>query len=81
MELMRFHESRFKTERDNRCYSFDARRRAIEKIGLAAVRQHRLSELEKQKSEWEREFEARSIVHPSLTPSLMLRIEGVGTNG
>lgn len=80
-ELMRFHQSRFKTERDNRCYTFDARRRAIEKIGIAAVRRHRLGELEKQKSEWEREFEVRSHVHPNLTSSLMLRIEGVGANG
>lgn len=79
-ELIRFHESQIKTERGKKGYSFDARRRAIEKIGLAAVRQHRLGELEKQIMKWEQEVESRSRVHPELTPLLMLRIEGVGAN-
>jgi len=74
------HEKRFKTEIENKHRSFDAKRRAIDKIGLAAVREHRLDELEKEKSEWKRDFEARSHVLPDLMPLIMLRIEGVGPN-
>src|SRR5258708_11861911 len=79
-EMIRFHEKRFKAEIENKHHSFDARRRAIDKIGLAAVREHRLDELEKEKSEWKRDFEARSRVLPDLTPLIMLRIEGAGPN-
>ena len=79
-EMIRFHEKRFKTEIENKHRSFDAKRRAIDKIGLAAVREHRLDELEKEKSGWKRDFEARSRVLPDLMPLIMLRIEGVGPN-
>jgi len=78
--MIRFHEKRFKTEIENKHHSFDARRRAIDKIGVAAEREHRLDELEKENSEWKRDFEARSRVLPDLTPLIMLRIEGVGPN-
>ena len=43
------------------------------------VREHRLDELEKEESEWKRDFEAGSCV-PDLTPLIIIRIEGVGPN-
>ena len=47
---------------------------------LYAESSDRLDELEKEKSEWERDFETRSRVLPDLTPLIMVRIEGVGPN-
>jgi superfamily II DNA or RNA helicase len=79
--ITHFHNGRLKREKENKRYAFEVRRRAIEKIGLAAVRQHRLGELMKEEAEWNRDFEARSTVYPELIARLMLRIEGAGTNG
>ena len=37
-EMIRLHQKRLERERENKHYSFDARRRGIQKIGLAPVR-------------------------------------------
>jgi hypothetical protein len=77
-ELVQFHSGRLGRERENKRYAFDARRRAIERIGLPAVRQHRLNELAKEETAWNLESESRSQVHPELVPRLMVRVEGLG---
>jgi len=77
-ELLRFHHDRLERERENRRYGFETRRRAIERIGLAPVRQHRLNQLLKEEMEWGGESESRCHVHPELTPRLILRVEGLG---
>jgi len=79
-ELIKCHEKRFHTEMENKHRSFDVRRRSIDKIGLAAVRDHRLDDLEKEMSEWKKDFEARLHLLPDLTPLIVLRIEGVRSN-
>jgi superfamily II DNA or RNA helicase len=77
-ELLRFHQGRLERERKNKRYAFDARRRAIERIGLPAVRQHRLNELAKEETAWNLESESRAHVHPELVPRLIIRVEGLG---
>ena len=77
-ELLRFHQGRLKRERQNKRYAFDARRRAIERIGLPALCQHRLNELAKEETAWNLESESRIHVHPELVPRLMIRVEGLG---
>jgi SNF2 family DNA or RNA helicase len=77
-ELLRFHSGRLERERDHKRYAFEARRRAVERIGLPAVRQHRLNELAKEETAWSLESESRAHVHPELVPRLMLRVEGLG---
>jgi hypothetical protein len=77
-ELVRFHQGRLDREIENKRLAFDARRRAIGRIGLPAVRQHRLQELEKEETAWKLESEARRNVHPELVPRLILRVEGLG---
>ncbi|MCA2972179.1 MAG: DEAD/DEAH box helicase [Acidobacteriaceae bacterium] len=77
-ELVRFHNGRLERQRENKRFAFDARRRAIERIGLAGVRQHRLNELDKEETAWKLESETRSHVHPELVPRLILRVEGLG---
>ena len=75
---MRFHHERLERERENKRYAFDARRGAIERIGLPAVRQHRLNELAKEETAWNLESKSRAHVHPELVPRLMIRVEGLG---
>jgi superfamily II DNA or RNA helicase len=77
-ELLRFHQGRLERERETNRFAFDARRRAIERIGLFAVRQHRLNELAKEERAWNLESESRAHVHPELVPRLMIRVEGIG---
>jgi superfamily II DNA or RNA helicase len=77
-ELLRFHQGRLGRERENKRHAFDVRRRAIERIGLPAVRQHRLNELAKEEAAWNLESESRAHVHPDLIPRLILRVEGLG---
>jgi hypothetical protein len=77
-ELLRFHHQRLGREKENKRHAFDARRRAVERIGLPAVRQHRLSELAKEEAAWSIESESRAHVHPELVPRLMVRVEGRG---
>lgn len=77
-ELLQFHHKRLKREKENKRYSFEARRRAIERIGLPAVRQHRLAELDKEETAWHLESESRTLVYPELIPRLILRVEGLG---
>ncbi|HOL72959.1 MAG TPA: helicase-related protein [Bryobacteraceae bacterium] len=77
-ELQRFHRKRLEREVENKRFSLETRRRAIERIGLPAVRQHRLNELAREEATWSREAEARAHVHPELIPRLVLRVEGLG---
>jgi superfamily II DNA or RNA helicase len=77
-ELLRFHQGRLERERENKRFAFDARRRASERIGLPAVRQHRLNELAKEETAWNLESESRAHVHPELVPRLIIRVEGLG---
>jgi hypothetical protein len=53
-----------------------ARRRAIERVGLAEVRQHRLKWCNAEDAEWRREVaDARQIV-PEIRPILLMRVTG-----
>ena len=77
-ELLRFHQGLLDREKKNERYAFDARRRAIERIGLPAVRRHRLNKLTKEEIAWNFESESRAHVHRKLVPRLMIRVEGIG---
>lgn len=73
--LVQEHHTRLARERAKATTAFQARRRAIQRIGLAAVRAHRFVELEREEQEWRREIERRESIQPDLTPILVLRIE------
>jgi superfamily II DNA or RNA helicase len=77
-ELLKFHERRLERDLENKRHAFETRRQSIERIGLVAVRRHRLQQLQEEELEWGRECEARRRVHPELTPRLIVRVEGVG---
>ncbi len=80
-ELLQRHRDRLAKEREKGEYAFAARKRAIERIGLPAVRTHRLAQLEKEVRDWKDRIEAKSKVSPEMVPLLLLRIDGSGTNG
>ena len=55
-------------------YAFSARRRLIERVGLPAVRTHRLARLEQEIAEWRRQSVLARAATPSLTAIMMLRV-------
>ena len=77
-ELLQLHNGRLESEREKKRDTFEARRRAVERIGLPAVRQHRLNEIAREEAAWNIELESRDRVQPELVPQLILRVEGLG---
>lgn len=77
-ELLRIHQNKTKRQRENKRLALEARRREIERIGLASVRQHRLNELAAEESALLAASEAADHLYPELIPRLILRVEGLG---
>ena len=75
-ELVQAHQERFARERDKAEYVFKARRRAIERIGLPHVRNHRLRLLEKEKEHFREQLARKAQILPEMTPLLIARVEG-----
>lgn len=75
-ELVRAWSAQQARSREKAEYTFAARRCAIERIGLASVRQHRLALLEEDAASWCRQFAADAAVLPELVPLLLIRVEG-----
>jgi superfamily II DNA or RNA helicase len=75
-DLVREHRTQLKSEREKGEYSFIARRKAIERIGLEAVRMHRLKNLESEKRRWEEELRNKEEIQPEMIPLIILRITG-----
>ena len=79
-ELAQTHGERLTRERDKGAYAFAARRRAVERIGLPQVRDHRLAILEREEREWFAQLERRSQIIPEMVPLLLIRLDGGGAN-
>ena len=79
-ELLALHRERLTRERDKGEYAFTARRCTVERIGLPAVRYHRLAQLEREEHAWREQIKRKAQVSPDLVPLLLLRLEG-GTSG
>ena len=79
-ELLRTHRDRLSREREKGEYAIAARRRAIERIGLPAVREHRLAQLDQEERMWRDRLESQARVTPEMAPLLLARLEG-GTPG
>jgi len=62
-------------ERDKAQYGFTAREKAIERIGLDEVRQHRLNKLKLEKQQWELGYKERQKLRPELNALLILRVK------
>ena len=76
-ELMDEHQKRQARKRQKGRRAFDARRRAIERIGLPQVRDFRLRELAQEEREWTEQITAQDTALPELTALLVVRIASV----
>ncbi|MGI6541040.1 MAG: DEAD/DEAH box helicase [Bacillota bacterium] len=74
-ELAAEHEACMAQEREKAKYAFEARRRAIKRVGLAEVRQYRLAQLGREEQRCEAEMAPRTSIMPELAPLLMIHVE------
>lgn len=65
-------------EREKFDYAFAARRRAIARIGLPQVRDHRLNLLAKEEQALQNQLDQKALLYPEMTPLLVVRVEGDG---
>lgn len=65
-------------EREKFDYALSARRKAVSRIGLPQVRDHRLNLLTKEEQEFQNELDKKARLYPEMTPLLMVRVEGDG---
>lgn len=75
-ELLQAHRARLARDVEKGEYAFAARRRAIERVGLAAVRAYRLARLEEELAVWRAQLADRSETTPELVAIVLLRVEG-----
>jgi len=77
-ELIHAHHDGVVKEEEKRTYSFAARRRVVERIGLPAVREHRLAQLEQEEISWRELLTKKRQASPELTPLIVLRVGNGG---
>ncbi len=65
-------------EEERAHYFFAVREKAIERVGLAEVRNYRLAKLATERKEWQKEIESARQIIPEIRPLLMLGITGNG---
>jgi len=74
-ELVRLHKIRIESERKKTEYAFNARKRVIEKVGLAEVKNYRLAKLDDTMKAWEKDVQEREMITPELIPLILLQIQ------
>lgn len=75
-ELVQAHRARLGMEREKGEHAFTARRRAVERIGLSAVRDHRLMQLATEERSWRDALDRKAETSPELVPLLLVRVDG-----
>jgi len=80
-DLVQSQRTRIARERGMGEYAFAARRRAIERIGLPAVRAHRLAQLASEERAWREQLERKAQTSPELVPLLLICVEGRAGDG
>jgi predicted GIY-YIG superfamily endonuclease len=73
-ELVQAHRERLAREREKGEYAFAARRRAIERIGLPQVRNHRLSQLAQEERRFIDQIKKQYTILPELAPLIIMRV-------
>ncbi len=75
-QLLARYRATLENERQKAEYAFAARRKTIARIGLPAVRQHRLNILEQEHRQWQIAWQQRPVPLPELDAFLILIIDG-----
>ena len=73
-ELSAKHAQRIDRERRTGTRAFEARRRALDRVGLHQVKQHRVAQLEQERQAWEQRFRQLETALPELSAVLLVRI-------
>jgi hypothetical protein len=73
-ELVRLHRQRLDRERQKSEYAYEVRRKAAGRIGLPAVRAHRIAELDAEHVSWMRELARKATVDPELIPIVVAHV-------
>jgi hypothetical protein len=66
-------------ERAKGSKAFAARRRAVDRIGLPAVRAHRIKLLDEEQILWEQDLVLQELATPELSAVFMIRVAEAGT--
>ena len=74
-ELARLHRERLDREREKAEYAFAARRRAIERIGLPQVRNHRMRLLEEERKRFREQLDRAARIIPEMEAVMVVRVE------
>ncbi len=75
-DLLQSHRQRLAQEREKGERAFQARRQAIERIGLSTVRTHRATEILQEEQSWREQLASKARVVPDINPLIIIRIEG-----
>jgi hypothetical protein len=75
-ELLQKHGQRLSQDRERGEYVFAARRRIVNRIGLATVRAHRQIQLDQEERAWREQLKRRSDVEPEMVPLLLISVKG-----
>jgi superfamily II DNA or RNA helicase len=78
--LVQEHRTLIERERQKAEYAFAARRKGIQRIGLAQVRNHRLGQLVQEEQEFNAQFDRRAQAYPEMVPLIVIRVRG-GSHG
>ena len=73
-ELSAKHAQRIDRERRKGTRAFEARRRALDRIGLHQVKNYRVAQLEKERQMWEQRIAQMEAALPELSAVLLVRI-------
>jgi superfamily II DNA or RNA helicase len=76
LELKNKYKELLQKEREKGLYAFRVRREVIKRIGLPAVRQHRLAELEHEERDWALRLKQREKIVPELSAVTIVYVEG-----
>jgi ERCC4-related helicase len=75
-ELVRKHQDCIIEERGKTQYSYESRRRAINRLGLPEVRTYRLSKLELEAKQLHMEMQKKELIEPELKPLIIVHVQG-----
>jgi hypothetical protein len=73
--LAQEHRDRIAREREKATYALAARRKAVERIGLAQVRNYRLGLLAREERNLQEQLEQKAHAYPEMVPLLLIRVE------
>lgn len=79
--LVAEHRSWLRQEAAKAEYAFAARLRVIDRIGLPAVRAHRLAALDNERRGWQQRHDERLTTSPDLEPLVLAHVDGGGAGG